>query len=105
MALSILLETFLVSNLSVSAKMGVNGIALTNIAVNALILVVTVLFLKRENIAVFSKEKWDFRWLKEWFKVGKFLGLESLLRNLVLIYYGCANGESGCRTGQFLDCE
>lgn len=85
MALSILLDTFLVSNLSVSAKMGVNGVAVTNIVVNALILVVAVLLLKRENIAVFSKEKWDFRWLKEWFKVGKFSGLESLLRNLVFM--------------------
>lgn len=85
MALSILLDTFLVSNLSVSAKMGVNGVALTNIAVNALILVVAVLLLKRESIAVFSREKWDFRWLKEWFKVGKFSGLESLLRNLVFM--------------------
>lgn len=103
MALSILLDTFLISNLSVSAEMGVNGIALTNIIVNALILVVAVLLLKRENIAVFSKDKLDFRWLKEWFKVGKFSGLESLLRNLVFMIM--VHGKYGCRTGQLLDCE
>lgn len=85
MALSVLLDTFLVSNLAVSAKMGVNGVAVTNIAVNALILVVAVFLLKRESVAVFSKEKWDFRWLKEWFQVGKFSGLESLLRNIVFM--------------------
>lgn len=85
MALSVLLDTFLVSNLAVSAKMGVNGVAVTNIAVNALILVVAVFLLKRESVAVFSKEKWDFRWLKEWFQVGKFSGFESLLRNIVFM--------------------
>lgn len=85
MALSVVLDTFLVSNLSVSANMGVNGIAVTNIVVNALILILAIVLLKREKIAVFSREKWDFRWLKEWFKVGKFSGMESLLRNLVFM--------------------
>lgn len=85
MALSVLLDTFLVSNLAVSAKMGANGVAVTNIAVNAFILVVAVFLLKRESVAVFSKEKWDFRWLKEWFQVGKFSGFESLLRNIVFM--------------------
>lgn len=85
MALSVVLDAFLVSNLSVSANMGVNGIAVTNIVVNALILILAIVILKREKIAVFSREKWDFRWLKEWFKVGKFSGMESLLRNLVFM--------------------
>lgn len=85
MVLSVVLDTFLVSNLSVSANMGVNGIAVTNIVVNALILILAIVLLKREKIAVFSREKWDFRWLKEWFKVGKFSGMESLLRNLVFM--------------------
>ena len=85
MALSVLLDTFFVSNLSVSAKLGVNGIAITNITVNALILICAVFLLQRENIRLFSKEKWSFAWLKEWFKVGKFSGLESLLRNLAFL--------------------
>lgn len=86
MGLSVLLDTFLVSNLSVSAKLGVNGIAITNITVNALILICAVFLLQRENIRLFSKEKWNFAWLKEWFKVGKFSGLESLLRNLAFLF-------------------
>lgn len=85
MTLSVLLDTFLVSNLSVSAKLGVNGIALTNIIVNALLFVCAVLLLRKENIRLFSKEKRDFSWLKEWLKVGKFSGLESLLRNLAFM--------------------
>lgn len=85
MALSVLLDTFLVSNLSVSAKLGVNGIAVTNIVVNVLILAVSVWLLYREGIKLFAKEKWCFVWLKEWFKVGKFSGFESLLRNFAFM--------------------
>ncbi len=85
MILSILLDIFLISTLSVSANIGVNGIAITNIIVNLTILVVSCFLLRREGIYLFSRKKWDFSWLKEWFKVGKFSGLESLLRNLVFM--------------------
>ncbi len=84
-ALSILLDTFFVSNLSVSVKLGVNGIAVTNITVNVIILAVSFALLYREKIYLFTKEKWKFGWLKEWFKVGKFSGLESLLRNFAFM--------------------
>ena len=85
MVLSVLLDTFLISNLAVSAKLGVNGIAVTNIIVNAVILGCSILLLYRENIRLFAKQKRSFRWLNEWFKVGKFSGLESLLRNLAFM--------------------
>ncbi len=85
MVLSILLDTFLISTLSVSVNMGVNGIAVTNIAVNFVITVIALFLLKRENIHFFTRDKWSFSWMKEWFKVGKFSGLESLLRNLVFM--------------------
>lgn len=85
MVLSVLLDTFLISNLAVSAKLGVNGIAVTNIIVNAVILGCSILLLYRENIRLFVKQKRSFGWLNEWFKVGKFSGLESLLRNLAFM--------------------
>lgn len=85
MVLSVLLDTFLVSDLSVSAQLGVNGIAITNIIVNFIILVVSIALLYREKINLFAKEKWYFAWLKEWFKVGKFSGFESLLRNFAFM--------------------
>ena len=85
MLISILLDTFLVSNLSVSARLGVNGIAITNIIVNIIVLIVSITILYRENIKLFTKEKWSFSWLKEWFKVGKFSGIESLLRNFAFM--------------------
>lgn len=82
MIFSVLFDTFLISNLSCSAKLGVNGIAITNIIVNSLLLVVSIILLCKEKIYLFEKTKWSFGWLKEWFKVGKYSGLESLLRNL-----------------------
>lgn len=82
MVLSVLLDTFLVSNLSCSANIGVNGIAITNIVVNVIIIIAAIILLKRENIWLFEKVKWKFAWLKEWFKVGIYSGIESLLRNL-----------------------
>ncbi len=85
MIFSILFDTFLISNLSCSAKLGVNGIAITNIIVNFLLLVVSILLLSREKISLFEKTKWSFGWLKEWFKVGKYSGLESFLRNLAFM--------------------
>lgn len=85
MILSVFSDTFLVSNLSVSAKLGVNGIAITNIIVNLIIIAVSIALLYREKIKLFTKEKWNFVWLKEWFKIGKFSGVESLLRNLAFM--------------------
>ncbi len=85
MILSVLLDTFLISTLPVSANIGVNGIAVTNIIVNLTILAIACVLLSRADIHLFTREKWDFAWLKEWFKVGKFSGLESLLRNLVFM--------------------
>lgn len=86
MLLSILLDTFFISPLPVSLNLGVNGIAITNIIVNCSILIVSMILLtKKEKIRLFSRVRLDFSWLKEWFKVGSFSALESLLRNLVFM--------------------
>ena len=50
-----------------------------------MILGCSILLLYRENIRLFAKQKRSFGWLNEWFKVGKFSGLESLLRNLAFM--------------------
>lgn len=85
MAMSVILDVFFISSLPISMNMGVNGIAVTNIIVNFVLLIIAFLILKKEEVNIFSKEKRDFSWLKEWFKVGKFSGIESLLRNLVFM--------------------
>lgn len=79
---TIIFDTFLVSSLPISLNIGVNGIAITNIFVNIMMLIIAFVLLKRQGINIFSKDKMKFGWLKEWFRVGKYSGLESLLRNL-----------------------
>jgi Na+-driven multidrug efflux pump len=83
MVLSILLDTFLVSNLKFSLNIGVNGIAITNIIVYGINIVVCIQLLKKENLPIFTKGKLSLSWTKEWFQVGKYSGLESLIRNVV----------------------
>ena len=85
LVLCLLSDTFLVSALPVSANLGVNGIGYSNIIVNALLLVVSLVFLAKEGIIVFKKAKLNFAWTKEFVKVGGVSGLESLLRNVAYI--------------------
>ncbi len=81
LALCLACDTFLVSGLPWSANLGVNGIGYSNIIVNALLLVVSVILLEKENIKVFSGEKLSFSWMKEFAKIGGISGLESFVRN------------------------
>lgn len=85
LVLCLLSDTFLVSALPVSANLGVNGIGYSNIIVNALLLVVSLVFLAKEGIIVFKKAKLNFAWTKEFVKVGGVSGLESLVRNVAYI--------------------
>jgi Na+-driven multidrug efflux pump len=85
MVLSIILDTFLISDLNISLRIGVNGIAISNIIVNFTNLIICVFLLSREKIFIFQKKSLSFAWVKEWFKVGKYSGIESLIRNFVFI--------------------
>ena len=76
------LDLFLVSDLNVSLNLGVNGIAYSNIAVNLLLFIVSLLLLYKEGINIFNKEKLCFKWSKELFKVGSISGIESFVRNI-----------------------
>lgn len=83
MVVTVLLDTFLVSSLPFSLNVGVNGIAITNIIVNIIILVFSLLVLKKQNI--FVKTKISFSWMKEWIKVGGYSGIESFVRNIAFM--------------------
>ena len=82
LVLCLVSDTFLVSTLPVSANLGVNGIGYSNIIVNAILLIVSLILLAKEEIDVFAKEKLDFSWVKEFFKIGGVSGFESLVRNV-----------------------
>lgn len=76
-------DTFLVSTLPCSLNLGVNGIGISNIIVNLILFIVTMILLSKEGVNVFNKEKMDFAWLKEFAKVGGISGLESFVSNFV----------------------
>lgn len=82
LVLSLVLDTFLVSSLSCSLNLGVNGIGISNIIANLILFVVTMFILYKNGINVINKDKMDFTWAKEFAKVGGISGLESFVRNL-----------------------
>ena len=82
LALCVLLDTFLTSSLPCSLNLGVNGIAVTNIIVNLLLFILTIVLLAKEGVAIFTREKLSFRWMKDFMKVGGISGAESLVRNV-----------------------
>ena len=82
LVLCVFLDLFLVSSLLCSANMGVNGIGVTNIIVNFIIFGTTLFLLVKNEVNVFNKEKMDFKWMKEFVRIGGISGLESFVRNL-----------------------
>lgn len=85
MVLTIICDVFLVSTLAISAQLGVNGIAISNIIVNIVVLCLVVILLTKQGYRVLGGGTWSFEWLKDWLKVGGFSGLESFVRNLAFI--------------------
>ena len=84
--LSVVFDTFFLSSLSFSLKLGVNGVAYTNIIVNLILAVVLVVILRRNEVPLFGRGfKLDGSWFADWIKVGGLSGLESLVRNAAFV--------------------
>lgn len=82
LVLNIVLDTLLISELSFSLQLGINGVGYSNLIVNGLLLAVSLVLLSREGIPIFSGTKLSFRWMKDFFKIGGISGLESFVRNM-----------------------
>ena len=82
LVLNIICDTFLVSTLPISLNLGVNGIGYSNIIVNMFLFIVMIVLLSKEGIKIFTKEKLNFSWTKQFVKVGAVSGLESFVRNI-----------------------
>ena len=80
--LCLISDIFFVSSLPCSAKLGVNGIGVSNIIVNALLLIVVLAMLAQQGYCVFDKQKMSFSWMKEFAKIGGVSGAESFVRNI-----------------------
>lgn len=87
MILTIILDSLFISEFSFSLKLGVNGIAITNIIVNIVLVAIFLILLKKEqNIDIFQKGKLNFNWTKQWMVIAGYSGLETLVRNLAFMY-------------------
>ena len=84
--LNVIFDTFFVSTLKISANLGVNGIGYSNIIVNLILFVVSVILLSKEGYLIFKKEKLSFIWAKDFVKVGGISGLESFVRNIAYMF-------------------
>lgn len=82
LVLCLTFDTFLVSSLPFSAQLGVNGIGISNIIVNACLFAVVLILLARSGYSVLNKEKMSFSWMKVFAKVGGISGAESFVRNV-----------------------
>ena len=79
--LCILCDTFFISSLPVSANLGVNGIGYSNIIVNLLLFLVSVILIQKEGYPLLRRGKLSFEWASDFVKVGSISGAESLVRN------------------------
>ncbi len=82
LVLSVILDTLLVSNLSFSMKLGVNGIGVSNCISNLILFVLAIVLVQRSGYPLLVGEKLSFAWMKDFFRVGGISGLESFVRNV-----------------------
>ena len=82
LVLCVVSDTFLVSALPFSLNLGVNGIGVSNVIVNALLFVTAVVILAKQGCRIFSRGKLSFAWAKDFAKIGGISGLESFVRNI-----------------------
>ncbi len=80
--LCVITDLCLVSTLPFSMNLGVNGIAFSNIIVNAILFFVTLILLTKNDVNIFNRDKLDFKWIREFIKIGGISGVESFVRNL-----------------------
>ncbi len=79
---NVVCDTLFISTLPYSLSLGVKGIGYTNIVVNVIILVISIILLAKEGIRLFTKEKLSFTWMWEFLEVGSISGFESFVRNI-----------------------
>ena len=82
LVLCLVSDTFLVSTLPCSLRLGVNGIGVSNILVNALLFVAAAVLLAGQGCRIFSRGRLSFAWARDFARVGGISGLESFVRNL-----------------------
>lgn len=81
--LTIICDSWLVSQLPGALQLGVIGVALTNLIVGALLFVCAFTLLRRLGLLGFPSLRESVDWFKPWLRVAGYSGCEAALRNLV----------------------
>ncbi len=85
-ALIVFLDSLFVSHLPFSLQLGVNGVAWTNIVMNALLAMFSIAWLIRSGVSLrFTWKAMRLAWIRCWMQISIKSGLESLVRNLAFM--------------------
>ena len=80
--ITIISDIFLISQMPISLKLGVNGIGISNIVINFSLFMSTLIFLRKNCCNIFKSKNTSYKWMKGFIRIGSISGLESLVRNL-----------------------
>ena len=86
---SVIFDSYFLSSLDFSLQLGVNGIAYSNAIASfiTLIYAVTVFSRKMEMGLPEWREGHDYNWMRSWWDVGKYSGLDSFVRNIFYMIF------------------
>ncbi len=82
LVLSVLFDTLLVSGLSFSFKLGVNGVGISNLLSNVILMVIAAGLIVKSGYPILARQKLSFAWTKGFCRIGGISGLESFVRNV-----------------------
>ena len=84
----ILFDSLFLSSLDFSLQLGVNGIGYSNAIASFFSLIYAgIVFSKKMEMNLSDwKSNYDYSWMKEWWNVGKFSGIDSFVRNLFYMH-------------------
>ena len=86
---SVIFDSIFLSSLDFSLELGVNGIAYSNAIASFVTLAyaLTVFSRKMEMSVSDWRENHDYGWMRSWWDVGKYSGLDSFVRNLFYMLF------------------
>jgi hypothetical protein len=86
---SVTMDALLLSQFDFSLQIGVNGIAYSNMVASVATLAYALWVVKRRYRVTRAdiNARPDFAWMREWFHVGKWSGVDSLIRNAFFLVF------------------
>ena len=86
-SLNVLFDILFVSNMDISFKLGILGIAYTNIAVNSILIIISILIIFKIRIK-YSLKNWknEYSWIIQSGKLFILSATESFIRNILFIF-------------------